>query len=80
MMFQRQNVIILDDEKISHVRRLPTVSIYGDPTNAFILQFNQMTPYETRNIMYQSKNQAFTTLVSDWLQAVMNIEHENFLQ
>ena len=80
MMFQRQNVIILDDEKISHVRRLPTVSIYGDPTNAFILQFNQMTPYETLNIMYQSKNQAFTTLVSDWLQAVMNIEHENFLQ
>ncbi|MGB4609135.1 MAG: hypothetical protein WBH77_00755 [Saccharofermentanales bacterium] len=80
MMFKRKNIIILDDDKISNVHRLPMSVVYSDQTTSVVLQFNQMTPYETRNILYESKNQAFTHLIYDWLKAVMNIENENFLK
>ena len=73
-------MIILDDEKILNVRRLPMSVVYGDQTGSYAMQFNQMTPYETRNILYESKNETFTNLIYDWLKAIMNIENENFLK
>ncbi|MDI9461527.1 MAG: helix-turn-helix domain-containing protein [Saccharofermentanales bacterium] len=79
-MFQRQNLIILDNEKISNVRRLPTAIVYSDQATAFVLHFNQMTPYETQNIMSKSNDQAFISLIYAWLEAVMRIEDKNFLQ
>ena len=80
LLFQRENMIILDDEKILNVRRLPMSVVYGDQTGSYAMQFNQMTPYETRNILYESKNETFTNLIYDWLKAIMNIENENFLK
>ncbi|NLJ71124.1 MAG: hypothetical protein GX328_06650 [Clostridiaceae bacterium] len=80
MMFQRNNIIILDDDKISNVHRLPMSIVYGDQSHSFALRFNQMIPYETRNIMYVSKNKVYTKLVYDWLKAIINIENENFLK
>lgn len=76
----RENIVILENETVTNFRYLPTAIIYSDRQNSFALHFNQFAPYKTENIMYQSLNSLFTALVYDWLEAVMNIEQNDFLR
>lgn len=77
--FDRDKIVVLDNENIPNAHRLPTSIVYADGIMAYAFQFNMMAPFDTKRILYKSNNPRFTACVYNWLQAVLNIENDNFL-
>lgn len=77
--FGSDKVQVIDHEKVENSYRLPTSVVYSDKSLAFAFQFNMMAPYELDRVLYKSEDPRFALCVYDWLEAVSQIENQNFL-